>query len=160
MGPDIYSSSLPEPWHQLHSQMNEEIPRALSIAKSARFPLGILACLFCSPGRSVNWLVLPNRPCTSSDWCVSVQTLPWTRSQMAHIPSLAARQNKGRFRTLLRELHFFGDCFPHLCTYACLVLWSWLYSMLTHISVPHSKKIGLFFFSIIFSMKQRSLLST
>lgn len=143
MGPDIYRSTIPEPWHQLHSQINEKVPRAFVIAKSATFPLGILACLFSSPGMSVNWLVLPYRPCTSSDWCVSVQTLPSTRSQMAHIPSVAATQNKGRFRTLLTSYIFLVALFQN---YACLVLLSWFYSMLTHsiifivISLPHSKK--------------------
>lgn len=87
------------------------------IVRSTRLPLGFPACLLCSPAMSVNWLVLPNRPCTSSDWCLSVQTLPASMSQMAHIQSIAARQNRSKIRTLL-ESYIFGVSFSHLCVYS------------------------------------------
>lgn len=109
MGPDMHMPTIPEPWHQQHNPMNETI--SILIVRSSRFPLGIPACLFCSPAMSVNWLPLPNRPCTSSDWCVSVQTLPATRGQMAHIPSIAARQNRGRCRMLLERYNFLVTLF-------------------------------------------------
>lgn len=60
--------------------------------------LGIHAWVLCSAGMSPNWLVLPNRPCTSSDWYVSMQTLPASRSQMSHTRSKAARKRTNRNR--------------------------------------------------------------
>lgn len=65
----------------------------VSVTLSRSSPLGTPAWVLCSPGMSPNWLVLPNRPCTGSDGCVSVQTLLASMSQVAHTPSIAARQN-------------------------------------------------------------------
>lgn len=93
----------------------------VSVRFSRSSPLGIPAWVLCSPGMSPNWLVLPNRPYTTSDWCVNMQTLLESRSQMAHIPSIAARQNRGRFSRLL-ESYIFGDSSRHLSIHSHIYL--------------------------------------
>lgn len=73
---------------------------------------GIPTWVLRGPGMSPNGLLLFNRPCTGSYWCVCVQTLLAFMSQMAHAPAIAARQNTGRFSTLL-ESYIFADSCPH-----------------------------------------------
>lgn len=130
--PDIYPPNLAETWHQWYSQMKQSSSIAyVNVRLSRSSLLGIPAWVLCSPGMSPNWLVLPNRACTSSDWSVSVQTLPAFRSQMAHTPSIAARQNTGRFSTLLESYIL---VLP-LHTKVYIVLFTWFCSTSTHNSV-------------------------